>query len=304
MVRIEGPRRRPSRRRVGGGSTKNKAIRLWCRCSTLLLILLFSLGVLIWMTSLSNVNTIWFVGNDQNNGSDEKSQPTTIDKYMQQVLRVGRRRRDEQKQIRKENAASVSIEQTMIDFMNCPPVNSSAAEATTTTIPAVQSATDLFCQVARGNKEEINQYESCKATRNTLLSLWGKMRETVNDDNALKVALSSASPIRQRSINTHKDLQLWAPKSDEGVRQVIRELQQGDYGNFFHQLNNGRDSLFLDGGSNLGFVTLLAALETEATIVSFEAASPTWVMQQLNLACNLPEQRLGSIHSMLAALGG
>jgi len=148
---------------------------------------------------------------------------------------------------------------------------------------------------------------TCKASQQQLMELWTHLRTTVNNDAALQVALTSGVLSPHHSIGKYQGdpLHLWVPGQDVGVNQVIGELKRGDYGDFFSTLEqHGEKGLFLDGGSNLRFVTLLAALElAHTTIVAFEASSPTWILQQLNLVCNLSPQRLTTIHSMLAALG-
>ena len=130
-------------------------------------------------------------------------------------------------------------------------------------------------------------------------------RHTVQDDAVLVHALQAAQASdRVGRIGSHSTLQLWVPAGDVVVSQVVKELQRGEYGAFFAHLQSSsnittttssrtnRPPVFVDGGSNLGLVTLLTALETNATIVAVEAASPTWIMQQFNLLCNLSPERL------------
>ena len=192
--------------------------------------------------------------------------------------------------------SKLTSEQEIIKLLQCPSLQS-------TDNGDISNGVQLYCSIAQQQDEEAKWFDTrCPAaTRTQLLRLWKTLRDAVQDDSILKLGLSVAQPISY-SIAKHSNLKIWAPKDDQGVAQVIRELSQRDYGDFFPLLTSP-DSLFLDGGSNLGFVTLLTALETNATIVSFEAASPTWIMQQLNLVCNLSEIRLHSVHSQLAALG-
>ena len=200
----------------------------------------------------------------------------------------------------------------------------------------INSALDLFCALAVTQKkdhhhsvpalqeQEESFHSTCSAaSRESLWQVWNTIRQTVaaatamgkpKDDDAtttnliITTALQQAKPMTPAAITHHKGLTLWVPRADQGVSQVLRELQQQDYGEFISILQNDnkddRRRLFVDGGSNLGFVTLLVALETDADILSIEAASPTWIMQQLNLVCNLSSQRLSNVHSQLAALGG
>jgi len=151
-----------------------------------------------------------------------------------------------------------------------------------------------------------------------LYTLWNHMQTTLHSTHnhpdlikiTLEMAILYAGGTAQR-LGSQSNVFLWAPASDSAsVRQVLGELQTGDYGDFLKHLKKPTTTttqsssdpprLFVDGGSNLGFVTTLAALElnqpsnaatttpTAATIISIEAAAPTWIVQQLNLACNAP----------------
>lgn len=170
-----------------------------------------------------------------------------------------------------------------------------------------RSAAGLFCWVANPQQEygRTDYGAKCDASRTDLMKLFSQMRKTVNDDSVFVQAVQAAKSSDTLRVGRHENLKLWIPAGDKGVNQVLNELQRGEYGEFFNLLlgEDGSVPLFVDGGANLGFVSLLTALETDATIVAVEAASPTWVMNSLNFICNIPSERLATVHSVFAALG-
>lgn len=227
---------------------------------------------------------------------------------------------DRQQKAQEEEGQALSMLATaaksdILSFFNCHHTDRSQQQV-------IRSATDLFCAVATHAANNTALHTCRKASRETLLTTWTRLRQTVADEALLKMALQAASPMT-RTIASHHHLTLWVPKMDQGVTQVISELNRREYGSFLSLLSSrttqrssnntsrttstspatSRHPVFVDAGSNLGFVTLLTALETNAEIVSIEAASPTWVMQQLNMVCNLPAARLPTVHSIFAALG-
>lgn len=95
---------------------------------------------------------------------------------------------------------------------------------------------------------------------------------------------------------------IWAPTVDAGVTTALAEQGRNDYGAGF---DLGPDDLFVDVGSNLGIVTIRAALKQPAgRFLAVEAASPTWLMQQMSLLTNLPASTVARVHSVCAGLSG
>ena len=103
-----------------------------------------------------------------------------------------------------------------------------------------------------------------------------------------------------RSVLSGVRVGIWAPREDRGVVTALREQARNDYGDHF---SVGAGDLFVDVGSNLGIVTIKAALSTPGgRFLAIEAAPPTWLMQQLNLYSNVPLYTLRHVHSVCAGL--
>jgi len=101
------------------------------------------------------------------------------------------------------------------------------------------------------------------------------------------------------NIHGH-ELMLFAPKDDIGLKTVIAEQKKDEYR--LRQWNLKAEDLFVDVGSNLGVVSILAALQyPDIRILSIEASPPTWFYQQLNLLCNIPSYQ--TIKSVCVGLG-
>ena len=101
------------------------------------------------------------------------------------------------------------------------------------------------------------------------------------------------------NIHGHK-LALFAPKDDIGLKTVISEQKKDEYR--LRQWNLKPEDLFVDVGSNLGVVSILAALQyPDIRILSIEASPPTWFYQQLNLLCNIPSHQ--TVKSICVGLG-
>ena len=87
------------------------------------------------------------------------------------------------------------------------------------------------------------------------------------------------------------DLNIWMPAQDSSLEFLSNTLN--DESSSIRNLPlEDENSLFIDVGSGLGFTTLAVAKEYPRThILSIEPASPSWLLQQLNLICNLDNNR-------------
>jgi hypothetical protein len=129
--------------------------------------------------------------------------------------------------------------------------------------------------------------------------LWQRARQFMSEDfiaSTLKDLKVTTSTIAGNSVG------IWAPSTDIGVTVALKEQARNEYGAKF-DLDAGE--LFVDIGSNLGIVTIRAALgQPKGRFVAIEAASPTWLMQQMNLISNVPAATLSRVYSACAGLAG
>jgi len=137
-----------------------------------------------------------------------------------------------------------------------------------------------------------------------LLDLWSDARSEMPQDVLLK-ALEMAKE-QERMLVGHS-LHLWAPVGDDGLEFMMNTLNQdknADEGGIHGLENNlGQDKLFVDVGSCLGMTSMAVALLYPGTqIVSIEAASPNWLLQELNWRCN--DEAIGSENIVKVILGG
>jgi FkbM family methyltransferase len=159
--------------------------------------------------------------------------------------------------------------------------------------PPSELTTNLRCDAAGGKRQGI-------------LDLWSAARSQMPDKLFLQVlGLAKEQPdqsLLDRSYN------LWAPTADQGLTYMLATLN--DVESMEHKLlhglqeNLGPSKLFVDVGSGQGLTTLAVAnLYPGTRIVSMEPASPNWLMQELNLKCNLEHDQLKMIHVVLAGVG-
>jgi len=171
------------------------------------------------------------------------------------------------------------------------------------------SAKHLFCIAASENPPEAvsNQImcDGSKRKRKILLELWSDARSQMDKDLLLKV-LDNAREKDQTILG--KSYNIWAPQDDEGVEYMVKSLgedQNVDRGG----LNGLEDALgpgkvFVDVGSCLGLTCLVINSKYPGTkIVSIEPASPNWLLQELNLRCNMPRKEFRKMSVILAGVG-
>jgi FkbM family methyltransferase len=171
------------------------------------------------------------------------------------------------------------------------------------------SARHLFCIAASESPPEIvtNQI-ACDGTnkkRKTLLELWSAARPRMQLDLMLKVldlAREDNHSILENSYN------IWAPKNDDGVMYMVNTLNSdADVDN--GGLNGLEDALgpgktFVDVGSCLGLTCLVINDKYPGTkIVSLEPASPSWLLQEINLRCNMPHKEFKELSIILGGVG-
>ncbi|KAL3924846.1 MAG: hypothetical protein SGILL_000801 [Bacillariaceae sp.] len=172
------------------------------------------------------------------------------------------------------------------------------------------TAKHLFCLAASENPpEEVVKEIKCDATmskRKTLLELWSAARPQMQDTNLFLKVLDLAREQSEELLgNTYN---IWAPNLDEGKTYMIATLnsdKDADSGGL-HGLDEslGPGKLFLDIGSCLGLTCLAVSRKYPGTkIVSVEPASPNWLLQQINLRCNLDRDEFKKVKVVLAGVG-
>jgi FkbM family methyltransferase len=171
------------------------------------------------------------------------------------------------------------------------------------------TAKHLFCIAASESPpKSVTNAIRCDAAnkkRRTLLDLWSAARSQMEESLFLKV-LDIAKERNEDILGVSYDI--WAPSGDEGVQFMVNTLnsdQDVDNGG----INGLEDSLgpgkiFVDVGSCLGLTCLAVNAKYPGTkIVSIEPASPSWLLQELNLRCNLRKKEFKNIHVILAGVG-
>lgn len=178
------------------------------------------------------------------------------------------------------------------------------------------TAMELFCLAASTSTvaaDKVKRYQDrirCDATgtrQEALLDLWTSARAKIQNEALLLKTLGLAVETT-RSLGQHT-LNLWAPRNDDGMNYIISQVGNQEEsarlnGNNFYGLshNLGPDHLYVDVGSCLGITTLAVILQYPKTkVVSIEPASPNWLMQEINLKCNLEDHQQPKV--LLAGVG-
>lgn len=170
------------------------------------------------------------------------------------------------------------------------------------------SAKHLFCMAASENPPEAVAKElSCDHSRKkrTLLELWSAARSQMSSDlllSVLDIAMENTEIILGNSYY------IWAPKDDEGLMYMVNSLNSdadvdnGGLNGLEESLGPGK--IFVDVGSCLGLTCLVINSKYPGTkIVSIEPASPNWLLQELNLRCNMPRKEFQKISIILEGVG-
>jgi len=178
------------------------------------------------------------------------------------------------------------------------------------------TAKEVFCLAAATtslSEEIINMTKSrfsCDASNTkqmALLDLWSSARSQMNEQLLVKtLELATES---SRSIGSMHSVNLWAPRNDDGMNYILNQVSDQEENahvngnNFFGLSNNlGPGHLYVDVGSCLGITALAVILEYPKTqVVSVEPAAPNWLMQELNMKCNLDEDQQPTL--LLAGVG-
>ena len=172
------------------------------------------------------------------------------------------------------------------------------------------TAKHLFCIAASSSApDEITNELKCDASnskRQTLLQLWSSARSQMKDDVLLKT-LDLATEHPNQSL-LGKDYHFWTPTGDDGLTYMLNVLNsENDVDNGgLHGLSEslGPSKIFVDVGGCLGTTCLaIQNLYPGTKIVSIEPAPPNWLLQQLNLRCNLSHDEFKSIKVVLAGVG-
>lgn len=172
------------------------------------------------------------------------------------------------------------------------------------------TAKHLFCAAAvQTPPSTITTELKCDAAgtkRQTLLDLWSAARAQMSEPLFLKTLDLAKEHASQ--ILLGREYNLWAPSNDNGLSYMLNSFTQEttvDLGGLRGlQENLGVGKLFVDVGSCLGITTLaITNLYPGTKIVSLEPASPNWLLQEMNLRCNLPHKELLNIHVVLAGVG-
>ena len=173
------------------------------------------------------------------------------------------------------------------------------------------TAKHLFCLAASQQPpQEIVKEVVCDASgqkRQTLLDLWSAARAQISSSQDIHKILELTKERKYETL-LGTNYNLWAPDGDEGLTYMLATLnsdQNVDNGGIHGlQQNLGPGKLFVDVGSCLGTTVLAIQQQYPGTkIVSLEPASPNWLLQELNLRCNLDSNQLHNIKIVLAGVG-
>jgi len=171
------------------------------------------------------------------------------------------------------------------------------------------SAKHLFCIAASENPPEaITNEIMCDASRKKrkpLLDLWSAARSQMQLDLMLKV-LDLASERTEDILG--KSYNIWAPQNDDGMEYMLNsfESQQNEDQGGLNGLEGalGPGKIFVDVGSCLGLTCLVINSKYPGTkIVSIEPAHPNWLLQEINLRCNVPRKEFKNMSVILAGVG-
>jgi hypothetical protein len=136
----------------------------------------------------------------------------------------------------------------------------------------------------------------CDATisrQRAILELWSAARANFPQKDFLKQVLDVAVEVERSLLDKYK-LFLWGPVKDEGMEYTLTILNDenkvADHGGIYGLSHNlGPGKTFVDVGSCFGITSIAVALLYPGTrIVSIEAASPNWLIQEFNWIC-LPD---------------
>lgn len=170
------------------------------------------------------------------------------------------------------------------------------------------TAKHLFCLAAKEESPaEIVSRFSCAASshkRKPLLDLWTAARAQIPDEKLLVKVLGMTEEYKSKQI-FQKSYNLWAPSGDKGLEFMVNTLNN-DLEETINSLapSLGSGKLFVDVGSGSGLTTLAISQKYPGTkIVSVEPASPNWLLQELNLRCNLNKMEFAKIKIVLAGVG-
>ena len=175
--------------------------------------------------------------------------------------------------------------------------------------PQTWTAQHLFCLAAMETPppEVVKQF-ACEASthkRRPLLDLWTAARSQIPDERLLIKFLDLAREQKSRMI-LERNYNLWAPSMDKGMTYVINTLNKEQREILLSLKTSlvGESKLFVDVGSGMGLTSLAVMHMYPMTkIVSIEPASPNWLLQELNLRCNLSKKELSQIKVVLAGVG-
>eukprot|EP00934_Nitzschia_sp_Nitz4_P006544 Nitzschia sp. Nitz4//scaffold45_size130396//83117//84994//NITZ4_003461-RA/size130396-processed-gene-0.195-mRNA-1//1//CDS//3329552434//6534//frame0 len=173
---------------------------------------------------------------------------------------------------------------------------------------ATMTAQHLFCLAATQDPPtELVQQINCRASgnkRQTLLNLWSDARSQIPDVNLLKSVLGGSREHKGEVIHS-MTYDLWAPDNDSGLQYMVNTLNN-ELLDVMESLSAslGPDKLFVDVGSGLGLTTMAVAHKYPGTrIVGMEPASPNWLLQEMNLRCNLDKDHFKKVKLILAGVG-
>jgi hypothetical protein len=127
-----------------------------------------------------------------------------------------------------------------------------------------------------------------KDKRQALLDTWSSARTQMS----LSLIAKTLEMAQETSATIlHHDFNIWMPAQDSSLEFLSNTLNDEESSRIIRNLPLADpNSLFVDVGSGLGLTTLTVAKQYPAThILSIEPASPSWLLQQLNLICNLVE---------------
>ena len=190
------------------------------------------------------------------------------------------------------------------------------------------TAKHLFCVAAYDTRapKEITDQLQCdaeKTKRQTLLDLWSAARAQFPSTELLVKVLETAKE-QNNQLLLDRMYHLWAPDLDDGLSFMLNSLN--DENDMEHGIpvrnlkenllvvhdedhdgpvsSHKKKKLFVDVGSCLGLTTLCVNhLYPGTKIVSIEPAHPNWLLQELNLRCNLRHDELRNIHVILGGVG-
>jgi len=165
--------------------------------------------------------------------------------------------------------------------------------------PVYVNGRDLFCLVA-GAEKFTERFEKVKheqlecdaigSKREALLNVWSSVRSQMPIDMIKKVLDIS---VETQHALTEDPLKygyqhIWKPLQDNTVEYYVLSLSETNSTKGLALLEN-KGGLYVEVGSGLGISTLAVSLMyPDASVLSIEPAMPSWLLQRMNLVCNLP----------------